>query len=78
METQNKLDTPAPAKRHLVTVRQFCEQFPAFTEGSLRWLLFHRESNGIGMAVYRVGKRKLVIDVDAFFRWLDEHHEALN
>ncbi len=68
----------AETKGSLMTVRQFCERFPAFTEGSLRWLLFHRESNGLNAAVYRVGKRKLIIDIDAFFRWLEEHHETLN
>jgi len=61
------------AKRDLKTVRQFCEAHSAFTQGSLRWLLFHRRTNGLARAVFQVGRRVL-IDVDAFFAWLDEQN----
>jgi hypothetical protein len=53
----------------LVTVKQFCAQFPAFTPGGLRWLLLHRQANGLDRAVFKVGRRVL-IDVDQFFSWL--------
>ena len=62
--------TPRPA---LLTVRQFCQQHPAFTQGGIRWLLFNREENGLKRAVVQVGRRVL-IDVDGFFRWLDEQN----
>ncbi len=57
----------------LLTVNQFCQQHPAFTPGGVRWLLFHREENGLHRAVVKVGRRVL-IDVDEFFRWLDQHN----
>ena len=59
------------APRHnLMTVRQFSAAHPAFTEGSVRWLLFNRETNGLSVALVRKGRR-IWIDVDAFFEWLE-------
>jgi hypothetical protein len=60
-------------RRILRTVKQFREENPAFTEGSLRWLLFHRRTNGLDRAVVQVGRRVL-IDVDAFFAWIDQQN----
>ena len=62
-----------PAQRRILTVSQFAEAHPAFTPGGLRWLLFHREANGLRKAVVRCGRRVL-IDVDLFFEWLDEQN----
>lgn len=61
------------SKRHLQTVKQFCETHPAFTPGGLRWLLFNRDINGLERAVVKVGRRVL-IDKDKFFDWLDERN----
>ena len=58
------------AERHLYTVDQFVQKHPAFSNGGLRWLLFHREKNGLKRAVLRVGRRVL-IDEALFFEWLD-------
>lgn len=58
------------ANRNLMTVRQFCAAHPAFTEGSVRWLLFNRDTNGLSVALVKKGRR-LWIDVDAFFDWLE-------
>jgi hypothetical protein len=57
----------------LLTVKQFCQQHPAFTQGGVRWLLFNRQENGLEHAVLKVGRRVL-IDVDAFFGWIDEQN----
>jgi hypothetical protein len=61
--------------RVLRTVRQFCQKHPAFTLGSTRWLLFHRQTNGLEEAVVKIGRRVL-IDEDKFFDWLDEQNEC--
>lgn len=68
---------PGPARRptRLLTVRQVWETYPAFSEGSLRWLLFHRKTNGMAVAVRKIGKR-LLIDEEALLRWVDEHSEV--
>jgi hypothetical protein len=60
--------------RRLRTVRQFCQENPAFTIGSIRWLLFHRQTNGLEHAVIKIGRR-LLIDEDKFFTWLDVQNE---
>jgi len=56
----------------LVTVKQLSEASPAFTEASLRWLIFNSNANGLDRALLKVGRRVL-IDLTEFERWLDEH-----
>lgn len=63
------------AERRLYTVDQFVQKHPAFSNGGLRWLLFHREKNGLKRAVLRVGRRVL-IDETLFFEWLDTCNDA--
>jgi len=58
----------------LLTVKQFCQQYPAFTEGGIRWLLFNRKENGLARAVVNVGRR-ILINAEQFFQWLDEQNE---
>lgn len=56
----------------LRTVRQIAEANPgAWTEASLRWLLFNRNENGLDRAVVKVG-RKILIDIVEFEKWLEE------
>jgi hypothetical protein len=65
-----------PRVRRLLTVRQFSKRYPAFTEGSLRWLIFNAkeprsiEGNGLNVALVRIGRRVL-IDEDRFFEWIE-------
>lgn len=40
--------------------------------GGIRHWLFYRETNGLGSAVYQVGK-KLLIDKQAFLDWITSH-----
>ena len=58
-----------PGQHRLRTVQQFCQEHAAFTIGGLRWLLFHRETNGLNKAVVKIGRRVL-IDEDKFFEWV--------
>ncbi len=64
---------PTPGRK-LVTVDQFCADNPAFTKGSMRWLLFRRDNNGLSRAILKVGRRVL-IDVDEFFEWIDDQQD---
>ncbi len=57
------------------TVEQLAEKYPAFTVGSLRWLLFHRAHNGLNSAVVQLG-RKVLIDEQAFVAWLRSRKAA--
>lgn len=63
--------------RNLRTLAQFCAENPAFTENAMRWHVFNARVNGLEQlgAIYRIG-RKVLIDVDAFYRWLDEKQNA--
>lgn len=70
--------------RTLLTVRQFSDKHPAFTQGAIRNLIFLAESrktsrgtiqgNGLNIALVRIG-RKLLIDEEKFFQWIDEQQE---
>ena len=56
---------------NLVTVKQLSEVCPAFTEASLRWLIFNAKANGLDRALVKVGRRILVDEIE-FGRWLEE------
>lgn len=61
----------------LLTVKQFAERYPAFSEGALRKLIFCSKertssigqisSNGFGKSICRIGSR-VYIDTAVFFR----------
>ena len=54
------------------TPRQFVEDFPAFSMGSIRNLIFFENENGLKAAgVVKRIKKKIILDVDAFWRWVD-------
>lgn len=65
------------SQRNLRTVSQFCDENPAFTEGGMRWQIFNENQNGLAAcgAIVRMGRRVL-IDVDRFFIWLDSQQSA--
>ena len=54
----------------LLTVKQLAQKCPAFTEASLRWMIFNAEMNGLNQALMKVGRRVL-IDVPQFERWIE-------
>lgn len=57
--------------RRFATVRQAAELYPAFTQASIRWLIFNEKQNGFNVCVRRVG-RKVLLDLDQFDSWIDE------
>jgi hypothetical protein len=57
------------------TVKQASQKFPAFSENSLRWIIFNSKLNGATSFIRKVG-RKILIDDDAFVSWINEHKEA--
>jgi hypothetical protein len=68
-------ETQTSLARRLVTIRQQSERCPAFTESSLRSLIFHSKANGLEAAVVRIGRRVL-IDTDEFDRWLGRQRKV--
>lgn len=65
-------------QRNILTVAQFSERNPAFSQPSLRWLVFKSRENGLDKtgAVLRNGRRVL-LDVDRFFIWLDSQQHRV-
>ena len=61
--------------KNLRTVRQIAEANPAFSEASLRWLIFNAKKNGLNRAIIRVGRRVL-IDETLFDEWLGEQGKS--
>lgn len=69
----------------LLTVRQFAAKHPAFSEGSLRWLIFQANSkvsnndnpSGIDLdeAIIRVGRRVLIHE-NKFFACIESINNA--
>ena len=69
----------------LYTVRQFASRHPAFTESSLRWLIFNAKErpsskgvvlgNGLETALVRIGRRVL-LDEQRFFVWVRSENDA--
>ena len=61
------------ASQDLRTVKQLAEELKptgAFTEASIRWLIFNRTQNGFDACLVRVG-RKVLIDRTRFGQWLE-------
>ena len=65
------LETLPPPSRVLVTVQQLCQRTPAFKEQTIRQLLFDRHKNGLDKVIRHLGRR-ILIDEEQFFRWIDE------
>ena len=55
-----------------VTVAQLAERYPAFTQGSIRWIIFNRENDGASKFVCKLG-RKVIINLSKWKQWLAEH-----
>jgi len=58
-----------------VSVKQLSKFYPAFSELSLRWILFNRKTNGADSFVIKVGKKKIIIDTLKFIEWLNGNKE---
>ena len=56
--------------RRLIPVTEWRKYHPWPSVAGLRHLIFHERSNGFSVCVRRVGKRVL-IDEEEFFRWVD-------
>ena len=64
-------------KLNYLTLNQFIEQYPTFTLGGLRALIFNSKTNGFEKVIRRFsptgGRGRILINVDAFFEWVEEY-----
>jgi hypothetical protein len=58
-----------------LTIKQVAARYPAFSEQSLRWLVFNAATNGMAGVVIRIGRRVL-IDTKAFQEWIERHRQG--
>jgi hypothetical protein len=61
----------------LIPVTKWPEYHPWPSVQGLRWLVFHRKSNGFARAVRKVGGRVL-IDEDEFRAWVEARNAETN
>ena len=53
-----------------LTVRQTAEQFPAFSEAALRYMIFNEHTNGFHKCIRRIGG-KVLISVEDFIEYIE-------
>lgn len=63
------MTSASSAVKSYLTVKQLPLHYPAFTENSIRWLIFHEKTNGFCHCVRRIG-RKVLIDISEFEAWI--------
>ena len=58
----------------IVNIEQLSQEVPAFTQASIRWLIFRAKENGLeeSGAIIRLGRRVL-IDEEKFVDWVRNH-----
>lgn len=61
----------------LLTVAQFASEHPAFSQAALRHLIFDSMRNGFHSVIRRVGRRKILLDENAFFSWINEQQTQI-
>jgi hypothetical protein len=64
--------------QQLRSIKQLAEELKptgAFSEASLRWLVFNSNSNGFDAALVRVGRR-VFIHRGRFGEWLEQQHSG--
>lgn len=63
-------------ERTLIPVNRWNEHHSWPALGGLRHLIFHSNTNGFDSVIRRVGRRVL-IDEDAFFEWVDRSDQPM-
>ncbi|HBA67249.1 MAG TPA: hypothetical protein DCZ48_13930 [Methylococcaceae bacterium] len=73
----NQQQSEAVKTATYLTVRQFCNENPAFREGGVRSLIFNEHENGLAKAeaIVRLG-RKVLIHVPRWFAWVESQNKG--
>ena len=56
----------------LMDIKCFVSRYPVFTEAWLRKMILNKSKNGFEKVIIQAS-RKVIIDVKAFFEWLEEN-----
>jgi hypothetical protein len=65
-------DSYSEKTKQYLTVRKLVEKYSFVTSSSIRWYIFHGAQNGFNKCIRRLG-RKILIDEQAFFAWVDSN-----
>jgi hypothetical protein len=57
-----------------LTVAQLSQLYPAFTQGSIRWLIFNGEKNGFNKVVRKLG-RKIILNLREFRLFIEKQSQ---
>ncbi len=63
------------SKSKLIPLTKWPEHHPWPSPAGLRYLVFHAAANGFHKVIRRVGRR-ILIDEEAFFAWVEEQNEG--
>jgi len=61
--------------KNLLSVRHFSQKHPTFSESVLRRFIFNKKCNGFNEVVKKGEKRKVFLDEEAFFQWVDDEQK---
>ena len=70
-EGENDMPIQETLQTDYYTVKQFVKEKGFLSESSLRYIIFHADTNGFNKVIKRIGK-KILIDFNAFKVWLEE------
>jgi hypothetical protein len=71
---ENQRDVPTTADRRLIPLTEWPKYHPWPTIIALRHLVYNAETNGFHVVIKRVGRR-ILIDEQAFFEWVEYQSE---
>jgi hypothetical protein len=57
-----------------LTVSQLAQRYPAFSQGSIRWLVYQSKTNGFHKVVRKIG-RKVILSLREFRKFLDANSQ---
>ncbi len=61
--------------KNLLSVYHFCQKHPSFSEAALRRFIFKKNENGFNEVVKKIEERKVLLDEEAFFKWVDDQQK---
>lgn len=71
----NYNSTKAQAEDEYLSVAQLSERYPAFSQNSIRWLIFNGKTNGFNKVVRKIGK-KVILSLHEFKKFIEEQSRA--
>lgn len=61
-----------------LSIRDFAKQYSTWTESSIRWLIYTNTAGFNESVVRRVGKSKILLSVEDFWKWIEAQNQNKN